>query len=166
MKTLLLSGFLSAASAASHAPPPLPWHVVAYIGFEEAPEYDVGANERWLRQNSLQIEGSTVKLHKQIVACIGGRLFSVEGDGGADFYEGQLSGSLQSGTVVLTYQGCDGCLPSRPAPAPQTLPIRLVAPGAVVLGGIRYSRAVTPYPEQCPLPPNNSSKPTPLRGAA
>lgn len=132
-------------------PPPLPWHVNAYIGFERAAEFDqTGIPERWYYQNALQIDGARVKLHKQTVVCKAGRLYSSEGDGGAMFYEGEMLGPLEEGRAVLRYAGCDQCIPPATAPEPLDLPIRRVSPSVILLGSVSYSREAEPYPKHCP----------------
>ena len=157
-----LTGFVLAATLCSCTlvradetppplPPPLPWHVNAYIGFERAAEFDqAGMPERWYYQNALQIDGARVKLHKQTVVCKAGRLYSSEGDGGAMSYEGEMLGPLEEGRAVLRYAGCDQCIPPATAPEPLNLPIRRVSPSVILLGSVSYSREAEPYPKHCP----------------
>ncbi|KRA72997.1 hypothetical protein ASD78_15455 [Lysobacter sp. Root667] len=139
------------AGEAPLLPPPLPWHVNAYIGFERAAEFDqAGIPERWYYQNALQIDSALVKLHKQTVVCKAGRLYASEGDGGAMFYEGEMLGSLEEGRAVLRYAGCDQCIPPTTAPEPLDLPVRRVSPSVILLGAASYSREAEPYPKRCP----------------
>ena len=149
---LLLTLAVDAAQQSIPPPPPqtLPWHIDAYIGFERAAELDThGIDEQWYRQNSLQITGTQVKLHKQTVLCREGRLWSSEGDGSTEFFEGTLDGTPQEGNVALRYVGCDKCL-SPKQQAVQILPIRRLNDGVVRMGSVVYDKATKPFPEQCP----------------
>lgn len=145
------------ASAAKHAgahgpplPPPLPWHVDAYIGFERAAGLDrPGSEDRWYYQNALQLDGARIKLHRETVVCSAGRIHSSEGDGGSEFYDGYLQGSPENGTAVLRYVRCENCF-DRTAPPPLTLPIRVVSPQEARLGEVMYSKRTPPYPDRCP----------------
>lgn len=152
-----LGAFMMAVSAMSAAratgaeapppPPPLPWHVNAYIGFERADDFDQpGMDRKWYLQNSLQIDGSRIKLHKQTVVCEDERMWSSEGDGVAQSFEGEVSG----GIAVLRYVKCDRCLSPPEAAKPVSLPLHLESPGVIQLGSVVYRRDTKPYPDSCP----------------
>lgn len=132
-------------------PPPLPWHVNAYIGFERADDLNQpGIDDEWYLQNSLQIDGANIKLHKQTVICRSDKVWSSEGDGGAQFFEGEINGGLEGGIAVLRYAGCDRCLSQPEAEKPVILPIHLVSPGVIQLGSVVFKRDTSPYPDACP----------------
>ncbi|MGO4780296.1 hypothetical protein AB4084_32960, partial [Lysobacter sp. 2RAB21] len=115
------------------------WHVNAYIGFERADDLNQpGIDDEWYLQNSLHIDGSKIKLHKQTVICRSGKVWSSEGDGGAEFFEGEVNGGLDVGVAVLRYAGCDQCLSHPEAQKPVSLPIHLVSPGVIQLGSVVY----------------------------
>lgn len=162
MTRKLLGAFMTAVSAmlagcATGAevpppPPPLPWHVNAYIGFERTDDFDQpGMDRKWFLQNSLQIDGSRIKLHKQTVFCEDGRMWSSEGDGGAQFLEGEISGTLERGIAILRYVKCDQCLSQPEAAKPVSLPLHLESPGVIQLGSVVYRRDAKPYPDSCPI---------------
>jgi hypothetical protein len=133
------------------SPPRLPWHVNAYLGFERADALDQhGMDDEWYLQNSLQIDGLKIKLHKQTVLCRGGKTWSSEGDGGAEFFEGEINGSMEDGTAVLRYVACDRCLSQPEAAQPVSLPLRHVSPGVIQLGAVMYRLDAKPYPDVCP----------------
>ena len=133
------------------SPPPLPWHVNAYIGFERADDLDQpGTDRKWYLQNSLQIDGSKIRLHKQTVFCEDGRMWSSEGDGGAKFFGGEISGGLEGGVAILRYVKCDLCLSQPEAEKPVGLPLQLESPGVIQLGSVEYRRDTKPYPDLCP----------------
>jgi hypothetical protein len=111
MRRLVMAVLLPTAIALSPAkggeppqlpPPPEPWHNDAYIGFERIAEMGPAEDEgQWYWQNALQVDGTRVKLHKQIVVCREGRVRSAEGDGGAEFFVGSLEGTPKQRTVSL-----------------------------------------------------------------
>ena len=147
---LLLTVHAQVVPGAGDPPPapPLPWHVDAYIGFERNPDMDTPrSKQRWYWQNSLQIDGDKLKLHKQAVVCEAGKLFSSEG-GGALFYEGSLQRT--KGRAKLRYSRCDRCLANLMKPSSLNLTIEVMAPDVIQMGGVKYSKAAKPYPEHCP----------------
>ena len=132
-------------------PPPLPWHVNAYIGFERVDALDQpGIDDVWFLQNALQIHGSKIKLHKQAVVCRNGKLRSSEGDGGAGLFEGEIIGGVEDGLAILRYVECDQCLAKPKVANPINLPIHRESPGTIRLGSVVYRLDTKPYPEECP----------------
>ena len=111
--------------------------------------HDWGSIQGWhfVCDDSLQIDGDKLKLHKQAVVCEAGKLFSSEG-GGALFYEGSLQRT--KGRAKLRYSRCDRCLANLKKPSSLNLTIEVMAPDVIQMGGVKYSKAAKPYPEHCP----------------
>ena len=145
-------------------PPPLPWHIDAYIGFERIAEMGpVEDDEQWYWQNALQVDGTQIKLHRQLVVCTKGKLWSVEGDGREEFFEGSFEGIRQR-TVSLRYLKCEGCLWPEKRPV-QLLELHELDPDTIRMGDVVYSRKLEPYPAQCPVVINQASAEAPAVSA-
>lgn len=152
---VLLAALASAPgpeSRVSLPPPPLPWLVDAFIGYEPMVGFEAEEpGDKWYHENALQVRGHRAFLHQSPVVCRNGELLSSESDGGFYSFQGEINQSKS--LITLKYVGCEYCIETKRSAkqrAPRTLTFEQVSATEVRVDGIDYSKSPSPHRRVCP----------------
>jgi hypothetical protein len=126
--------------------------VDAYIGYEPMLGFEPEERgDKWYHQNALQIRGDQVYLHQSPVFCRNGELFSSESDGGFFWFQGKIGKSKAH--LTLHYVSCDYCIENKRSArqrAPRMLAFERLSANEVRVGGLHYSKSISPSSNACP----------------